>query len=50
MPGANEAPIVTGLIDFEGNYETCLEKVEAAGIDIVIEEAQRQVDEWLADK
>jgi putative aldouronate transport system substrate-binding protein len=44
------APVLSGLVDFEGNYETCLEKVEAAGINIVIEEAQRQVDEFMASK
>lgn len=44
------APVLSGLLDFEGNYETCLEKVKAAGIDVVIAEAQRQVDEFMAGK
>lgn len=44
------APVLTGLIDFEGNYETCLEKVKAAGIDVVIAEAQSQVDAFMASK
>lgn len=43
-------PVLNGLVDFEGNYETCLEKVKAAGIDTVLTEAQRQVDEFMAGK
>jgi len=43
-------PVLNGLVDFEGNYETCLEKVEAAGINVVLEEAQKQVDEFMASK
>jgi putative aldouronate transport system substrate-binding protein len=44
------APVINGLVDFEGNYQTCLDKVKAAGIDVVIAEAQRQVDEFMAAK
>jgi putative aldouronate transport system substrate-binding protein len=43
-------PVYAGWVEFEGNYEICLEKVEAAGIDAIIAEGQRQVDEWLASK
>jgi len=44
------SPVLSGIVEFEGNYQTCLDKVQAAGIDIVIAEAQRQVDEYLASK
>ena len=44
------APVINGWVDFEGNYETCLERVKAAGIDTILAEAQRQVDEFMAGK
>ena len=43
-------PVYAGWVEFEGNYETCLEKLKAAGIDTLIAEGQRQVDEWMASK
>ncbi len=43
-------PVYAGWVEFEGNYETCVEKVKAAGIDAIIAEGQRQVDEWMASK
>jgi putative aldouronate transport system substrate-binding protein len=43
-------PVMNGWVEFEGNYELCLEKVEAAGINAIIEEGQRQMDEWMASK
>ena len=31
-------------------YDEFLEKLDSAGINAIIEEAQRQLDEWLAAK
>ena len=42
--------LLNGRVEFEGNYETCLAKVEAAGIDVIVADVQRQLDEWLAAK
>ncbi|MDF1512789.1 MAG: ABC transporter substrate-binding protein [Anaerolineae bacterium] len=44
------APVLSGLVEFEGNYEICVEKMKDAGIDALIAEGQRQVDEFMANK
>lgn len=44
------APVINGWVDFEGNYQTCLDRVKAAGIDVIIAEAQRQVDLFMEGK
>lgn len=43
-------PIKEGVIPYEGNYEAAIEKMKAAGCDAVIEEFQRQLNEYLASK
>jgi putative aldouronate transport system substrate-binding protein len=43
-------PVINGWVDFDENYQTCLDRTEAAGIQVIIDEAQRQVDEWMASK
>ena len=41
-------PIKLGIISMEEGYEDALAKLKAAGIDKVVEEYQRQLDEYLA--
>ena len=41
-------PIKLGVISMEEGYEDALAKLKAAGIDKVVEEYQRQLDEYLA--
>lgn len=41
-------PIKLGIISYEEGYEDALAKLKAAGIDKVVEEYQRQLDEYLA--
>jgi putative aldouronate transport system substrate-binding protein len=43
-------PVLNGWVPFEGNYETCVERVKEAGIETIMAEAQKQIDEWLASK
>jgi putative aldouronate transport system substrate-binding protein len=43
-------PVMNGWIEFEGNYEICLEKLDEAGIQTIIDEAQTQIDAWMASK
>lgn len=40
----------SGLMDPAEKYEEFLQKLDEAGINTIIEEAQRQLDEWLAAK
>lgn len=40
----------SGLMDPAEKYDEFLEKLDSAGINAIIEEAQRQLDEWLAAK
>jgi len=44
------APVMNGWIEFEGNYELCVEKVKEAGIETIMEEAQTQIDAWMESK
>lgn len=43
-------PIARGSVDVDTELPKFLEKLEAAGVDKVIAEAQRQIDEWKAAK
>lgn len=43
-------PVLEGKVDTEGNLDTCIAKVKEAGIDTIIVEMQRQLDEWKAAK
>ncbi len=43
-------PILNGWVDFDENYQTCLDTVKEAGIDTIIEEAQRQIDLFMENK
>ena len=45
---ASVYPIKLGIISYEEGYESALANLKAAGIDAVIEEYQRQLDEHLA--
>ena len=36
----------TGSVDLEENYDAFLEEMKNAGLDTIIEEKQRQIDEW----
>ena len=40
-------PINLGLVSYEEGYEDALSRMKAAGIDKVVEEYQRQVNEYL---
>jgi putative aldouronate transport system substrate-binding protein len=44
------APVLNGWIPFEGNYETCLQMLEQAGIQVIVDEAQKQIDLWMETK
>lgn len=41
-------PLQTGLLDFEENYENAVSKLKDAGLDVYMEEYQRQFSEWYA--
>ena len=43
-------PIARGSVDVDTELPKFLEKLEAAGVDKVIAEAQRQINEWKAAK
>ena len=45
---ASVYPIKLGIISYEEGYENALGKLKAAGIDKVIEEYQKQLNEYLA--
>jgi hypothetical protein len=42
--------VCTWRVPFEDNYQVCLEKLEAAGIEAIVAETQRQVDAWLTSR
>ncbi|MFD0714442.1 ABC transporter substrate-binding protein [Paenibacillus sp. GCM10027626] len=42
------APLMTGTVDPEKYVPQAIEKFKAAGLDKIMEEAQRQIDEWRA--
>ncbi|WP_274363919.1 ABC transporter substrate-binding protein [Paenibacillus thermotolerans] len=44
------APLMTGTVDPNVYLPKAIEKFKAAGLDKIIEEAQRQVDEWRASQ
>jgi len=44
------APLMTGTVDPEKYVPQAVQKLKAAGLDKVMAEAQRQVDEWVASK
>lgn len=44
------APVLNGWVEFEGNYETCVDIVKEAGIETIMEEAQSQIDAWMESK
>ncbi len=41
-------PIINGWVPWEGNAEEAMQKMEEAGIDTIVEEVQRQLNEWKA--
>ncbi|TDQ34111.1 DUF3502 domain-containing protein [Aureibacillus halotolerans] len=41
-------PLYTGSVDPEEFVPQAIEKMKNAGLDVVMEEAQRQLDEWVA--
>lgn len=43
-------PIYAGWVDFDENYQNCLDKIKEAGIDAIITEGQNQVDVFMAGK
>jgi putative aldouronate transport system substrate-binding protein len=43
-------PVLLGLVDTEGNLETCIQKVKEAGVDTIIAEMQKQLDAFKAAK
>ncbi|MBP5306411.1 MAG: extracellular solute-binding protein [Lachnospiraceae bacterium] len=44
------APIRSGFVSFDDNYDAAVAKLKAAGIDEYVAEVQRQYDEFLASK
>jgi putative aldouronate transport system substrate-binding protein len=44
------APIRSGFVSFDENYDAAVAKLKAAGIDEYVAEVQRQYDEFLASK
>lgn len=44
------APITAGVVDYESNIDTALQKLDEAGIDRFIEEYQNQYTEFLNNK
>ncbi|TYQ16982.1 UNVERIFIED_CONTAM: carbohydrate ABC transporter substrate-binding protein (CUT1 family) [Acetivibrio alkalicellulosi] len=45
-----EGPLKTGAVDPDIYLPKAIEKYKSAGLDIVLEEQQRQLDEWLLQK
>lgn len=43
-------PIALGLVDYEENFPIALKRLKAAGIDKVVKEYKRQLNDWLATK
>ncbi len=41
-------PILNGWVPWEGNAEEAMQKMKEAGIDTIVEEVQRQLNEWKA--
>lgn len=50
VAGKDMAAIRSGFVDFETEYPKAIEKLKAAGIDEYVAEAQRQLDEFLANQ
>jgi putative aldouronate transport system substrate-binding protein len=44
------APLRSGFVSFEDNYDAAVAKLKAAGIDEYVAEVQRQYDEFIASK
>ena len=44
------APVSNGMVEFDKYYPAFIDKLEKAGVDTVIKEMQRQLDEWFAKK
>ncbi len=44
------APLRSGFVSFDDNYQAAVDKLKAAGIDKYVEEVQRQYDEFIAAK
>ena len=43
-------PIALGLVDYEENFPIALKRLKAAGIDKVVKEYKKQLNDWLATK
>lgn len=43
-------PLQEGLVDYEENYPTAIQKMKEAGLDTVVAEYQKQFSEWYANK
>jgi putative aldouronate transport system substrate-binding protein len=43
-------PIINGWVDFDENIEECRSRVQEAGIEAIMAEAQSQIDAWMETK